>query len=107
MFLRVPLKPHNVAFVDAPREPVGEVQDTPLDVFLHQPAVTADDSSVEVNEVPTFHAEPGGSRWRRFRRWFNHFMFEKDPSQYSSIAPRTPDGRRTKIFFFNGNGRGR
>jgi hypothetical protein len=34
-------------------------------------------------------------------------MFEKEPSQYSSISPRTPDGKRPKIFFFNGNGRGR
>jgi hypothetical protein len=34
-------------------------------------------------------------------------MFEKDPSEYSSIAPRSPDGTRSKIFFFNGNGRGR
>jgi len=34
-------------------------------------------------------------------------MFEKEPSPYSSIAPRSSDGTRTKIFFFNGNGRGR
>jgi hypothetical protein len=37
----------------------------------------------------------------------NHFLFEKKPSDYSSIAPRAADGTRTKLFVFNGNGRGR
>lgn len=41
------------------------------------------------------------------RQRFRRFMFEKQPSGYSSLSPRKPDGRRTKIFFFNGNGRGR
>lgn len=36
-----------------------------------------------------------------------HFLFEKEPSRYSSIAPRKADGTRTKLFFFNGNGRSR
>ncbi len=48
-------------------------------------------------------AQPRGSWWARL----NRFLFEKEPSPYSSISPRKPDGTRTKIFFFNGNGRGR
>jgi hypothetical protein len=35
------------------------------------------------------------------------FLFEKPASQYSSISPRTPNGGRTKIFPFNGSGKGR
>ena len=42
-----------------------------------------------------------------FRGRLRRFLFEKKPSGYSSIAPRQADGTRTKIFYFNGNGRGR
>jgi hypothetical protein len=42
-----------------------------------------------------------------FKQRLRHFLFEKSPSPYSSISPRKADGTRTKIFFFNGNGRGR
>jgi len=42
-----------------------------------------------------------------FMKRLYHFLFEANPSQYSSIAPRKADGTRTKILFFNGNGRGR
>ncbi|HEY5121711.1 MAG TPA: hypothetical protein VII84_09070 [Acidimicrobiales bacterium] len=36
-----------------------------------------------------------------------NFMFNKKPSGYSSLVPRDSQGRRSKPFFFNGNGRGR
>ena len=48
-----------------------------------------------------------GNFWGRLQNHFIHFVFEKKPSQYSSISPRPADGKRTKIFFYNGNGRGR
>jgi len=80
--------------------------ESPVEAFLEQPAYHADEDTVEPQQVST-PIKPTGSPWQRLRRRFSHFMYEKEPSQYSSIAPRTPDGKRTKIFFFNGNGRGR
>lgn len=75
--------------------------DASIEAFLSQPAERVDEVAevadhVDVGVVPT-----------SWRRRMAHFFFEKKPSQYSSISPRTPDGRRTKPFFFNGNGRGR
>jgi hypothetical protein len=94
--------------VDSNEDSNHEVaEDSPLEVFLEQPAYHADEDTVDVSERRTLHGEPAGNPWQRFRRRFTHFMFEKEPSHYSSISPRTPDGKRTKIFFFNGNGRGR
>ena len=54
-------------------------------------------------EVEAPHPAVHRTFWQRV----NHFLFEKKRSEYSSIAPRGPDGRRTKLFFFNGSGRGR
>jgi hypothetical protein len=78
----------------AGQDPVGE--------FLAQPARHYDedaDSQLDAGNdtAPKFS----------FKQRLHHFLFEKSPSQYSSIAPRKADGTRTKIFFFNGNGRGR
>jgi hypothetical protein len=92
--------------VDARQDPGHEEEESPLEAFLEQPAYHADEDAEVVNE-PTAPNKPTGSLWRRIQRSFSHFMFEKEPSQYSSISPRTPDGKRTKIFFFNGNGRSR
>jgi hypothetical protein len=80
---------------------------SPIEAFLEQPAYHALEDAEVVSQEPTARSKPVGSPWRRMLRGFTHFMFEKEPSQYSSIAPRTPDGKRTKIFFFNGNGRSR
>ena len=80
---------------------------SPVDFFLAQPAYHTDEDSVEPVVSPTPDVGVAGTPWSRWRRRLTHFMFEKEPSKYSSIAPRTPDGRRTKIFFFNGSGRGR
>ncbi|HUY44039.1 MAG TPA: hypothetical protein VMU98_09785 [Acidimicrobiales bacterium] len=41
------------------------------------------------------------------RRRIVAFLFEKKPSSASSLVPRTMTGARTKVFPFNGNGRGR
>ena len=72
-----------------------------LQRFLSQPAEHGFSDAERPPESPTPTPRVG---WRaRFR----HFMFEKEPSQYSSLSPRRPDGTRTKPFFFNGNGLGR
>jgi len=69
--------------------------------FLSQPAEHGFNDDDPAAEAPAPMAKV---RWRVRLR---HFLFEKEPSQYSSISPRLPDGTRTKPFFFNGNGRGR
>ncbi|MDE3083245.1 MAG: hypothetical protein KGJ39_07485 [Acidobacteriota bacterium] len=74
-------------------------QDDPIERFLEQPA----EHGVDDDDVTA----PRPARARGFWKSVNHFLFEKEPSDYSSIAPRGADGRRTKLFFFNGNGRGR
>ena len=76
-------------------------EDAAVEAFLSQPAPHADEDEVATTDEPR---RPTRTPWRRR---LTHFLFEKKASQYSSIAPRLPDGRRTKPFFFNGNGRGR
>lgn len=74
----------------------------PISKFLAQPTHEYEEAdSEERGDVATTRQRIG------FMRRLRHFMFEKEPSPYSSIAPRSSDGTRTKIFFFNGNGRGR
>ena len=75
-------------------------QDDPINRFLSQPP----EQGVGDHDAP--EAPTSASR-RTFRAWLNHFLYEKEPSDYSSIAPRRADGSRTNLFFFNGNGRGR
>jgi hypothetical protein len=72
-----------------------------IDAFLHQPALHADED-VQRPEAPRAPAVHVG--WRRA---LINFMFYKKPSGYSSLVPRDSQGRRSKPFFFNGNGRGR
>ncbi len=74
-------------------------QDDPIERFLDQPA----EHGVGDDEVATPRPAPPHGFWKRV----NRFLFEKEPSDYSSIAPRGADGKRTTLFFFNGNGRGR
>ncbi len=74
-------------------------QNDPIKRFLEQPAEHGEGD----DDVPTPRHAPARGFWKTV----NHFLFEKEPSAYSSIAPRGPDGRRTRLFFFNGNGRGR
>jgi len=88
-------------------EPNDQTPESEVDRFLSQPASHADEDTVDNAGSSTPDVQAVGTMRSRTRRWLTHFMFEKEPSQYSSIAPRTPDGRRTKIFFFNGSGRGR
>ena len=81
----------------------------PVSAFLSQPppAYAEDQPTDEltVAGVAGRHSSPGARRswWRRF----NEFMFEKTPGEFNSITPRKADGTRTRIFFFNGNGKGR
>jgi hypothetical protein len=88
-------------------EPIEESTASPVDSFLAQPAYSAEEDSEQAAPEPVPTSNGDVRVWTRFGNWFNHFMFEKEPSQYSSIAPRSPDGTRSKIFFFNGSGRGR
>lgn len=74
--------------------------DDPIDRFLSQPPeVGAGDQEEARSKQPAPHRGVWG--------WLSHFLFEKEPSDYSSIAPRRADGKRTKPFFFNGSGWGR
>ena len=78
-------------------------ENDPIDRFLSQPAeVSAGDHDERAGDDNDVDGVRAGLRAR-----LRHFFFEKTPSPYSAIAPRQTDGRRTKIFFFNGNGRGR
>ncbi|HEY1824604.1 MAG TPA: hypothetical protein VGG21_01410 [Acidimicrobiales bacterium] len=79
-------------------EDATSYEDETLGRFLAQPAEHGYEDAPEP-DVPI----PPLS----FRRRLHRFLYEKQPSEYSSIAPRRADGTRTKIFFFNGNGRGR
>ncbi len=73
-----------------------------INAFVAQPAYHADeDVDAPADRVATVAAHVP------WRRRLTHLLFEKRPSGYSSIAPRRPDGSRTKLFFFNGGGRGR
>ncbi|MHB8335416.1 MAG: hypothetical protein ACYDEH_11055 [Acidimicrobiales bacterium] len=72
-----------------------------VEAFVSQPPRPADDTAAATNPAD---GQVVRASWRQR---LNHFFFEKKPTGYSSISPRTPDGRRTKPFFFNGNGQGR
>lgn len=93
--------------MNSPEEPSREPPVSATELFLSQPAFRAEEDADEIAAGlgRVHHDEPNDGG--RLRRWFTHFMFEKDASQYSSVAPRSPDGKRSRIFFFNGNGRGR
>jgi len=80
---------------------MGDESDDVLQRFLAQPPEHGFSDDEPVLAVTT--ERPPGRWWQRL----NHFLFEKEPSQYSSIAPRRADGTRTKVFFFNGSGKGR
>ncbi len=88
-----------------PEQPADQngAGDDPVGRFLAMPPEhgVGDEIAVEddVSHVPTDN--------RSFGQKLHHFLFEKKASEYSSIAPRGPDGKRSKPFFFNGNGRGR
>lgn len=74
-------------------------EDEVLARFLSQPA----EHGVG-DEEPAIDTSAAVSRvsWRARLR---HFLFEKAPSQYSTIMSKQADGTFTRIFPFNGNGR--
>ena len=86
-------------------EPVQPAQEpdahAALDRFLAQPPEHG------VGDEPVETPAPAHLPRRTLWRVIVHFLFEKEPSGYSSISPRKADGTRTKPFFFNGGGRGR
>lgn len=85
----------------APEQPGEEnaTSDDAVDRFLAMPSEHGVSDEVEVTPALADTRTP----WQKL----NHFLFEKQPSEYSSIAPRGADGKHSKLFFFNGNGRGR
>jgi hypothetical protein len=94
---------------NASKELTVEV-DTSVANFLAQPAYHADENF----SIPAPPAVPDDENalqidgtLKRVRKLLHRFLFEKPASQYSSISPRTANGGRTKIFPFNGNGKGR
>jgi hypothetical protein len=80
----------------------SESERDPIDSFLSMPARHYDE-----DEADPFKGTGASVVKMSLRRRLYRFLFEKTPSDYSSISPRKPDGTRTKIFFFNGSGRGR
>ena len=83
----------------------GQPEDDAVGTFLSQPATHYEED--EVRPVVGSDRPAPDLSAKGVRRRFVRFMFEKKPSPYSSIAPRRADGTRTKIFPFNGGGRGR
>lgn len=72
-----------------------------VDRFLAQPPESG------IGDEPEEALAPAQVPPRTLWQAIVHFLFEKEPSAYSSISPRKADGTRTKPFFFNGGGRGR
>jgi hypothetical protein len=79
---------------------------SPTEAFLSQPAYHADEDDEPVVAAPA-PAAAGHATRRRLGKRLTDYLFDKRSSRYSSISPRRGDGTRTRIFPFNGNGRGR
>jgi len=47
------------------------------------------------------------TRWERFTRFLGRLLADRTPSDRNSLVPRGYDGKRTRMFFFNGSGKGR
>ncbi|HVB19290.1 MAG TPA: hypothetical protein VNE22_03305 [Acidimicrobiales bacterium] len=76
-----------------------------LDAFLSQ-AASAPDAENESRAASSTGAGDTAPSMK-LRRRMAAFLFEKKPSSTSSLVPRTVTGARTRVFPFNGNGRGR
>jgi hypothetical protein len=80
----------------------NDTEPDPTSEFLAQPSHQyEEDVAIVGDDGPTVR------RKISFVQRLRNFTLEKEPSPYSSIAPRKLDGTGTKIFFFNGSGRGR
>jgi hypothetical protein len=91
-------------YAEAVEQEMNRSDQDPVGKFLSLPALRYDEDDEVVSQdgqVPPPHVK------KKFRQRFRQFMFEKKPSGYSAISPRKPDGTRSTILFFNGNGRGR
>lgn len=98
--------PRRVVVVETPRPEDGAVDrvapDDPIDQFLAMGPSTEGARAPEPRPVVVSRR-----LHRTLPRRLAHFLSEKESSQYSSMAPRRADDRRTTILPFNGNGRGR
>ena len=89
----------------APEQPAdqSEAGDDAVGRFMAMPPEHGVGDEVEAEDEVTHLSTDNRTFWQKL----DQFLFEKQPSEYSSIAPRGPDGKRSKPFFFNGNGWGR
>ena len=78
---------------------MDDEEDEVLARFLSQPAEHGVGDEEPVNDSNAVVTRPS---WRARLR---HFLFEKEPSEYSTIMPKKADGTFTRIFPFNGNGK--
>ena len=89
----------------------ANADDTSIAKFLAQPAYHADEDSLSTGSegVPPMDdvARQTTGSFKGFATTLRRFLFEKSTSHYSSISPRLPNGTRTKLFPFNGSGKGR
>jgi len=86
----------------------GERVQTRTEPARASPRSTPQDRDVS-NRAPEL-AEPDVAPvkwWTRVGWFIDRLVADREPGKGSSIAPRRPDGTRTAIFWFNGNGKGR
>lgn len=58
-------------------------------------------------EVPASPVPAVYTRWERFLRFLGRLVADRTPADGNPLVPRGYDGKRTRPFFFNGNGQGR
>jgi len=56
---------------------------------------------------PLSPLQPKPGFWSSLLAWFGSPVGDVEHENYSASSPRLADGRRTRIFFFNGNGSSR
>jgi len=61
---------------------------------------------VDEAEAPAPAVRPW-TRRERITAFLQGLLGDRQGDTYTSLAPRRPDGTRTKLFFFNGNGQSR
>lgn len=91
--------------MDSRGEPLRPGPESPVARCLAQPEFHTDAVSIGESVHEKSVSGVGEDRWRRILHRFTHFMYEKEPSRYSSIAPRDANRGRTRIVFLNDNAR--
>lgn len=89
----------------ARKPPRGRDEPSRVNLAVPEPAIEtlSPRSQAAPSEVPPKKL----GFFRRLGYASAHLSDDRQTSGYSSVAPRRPDGSHSKIFFFNGNGRGR